>query len=447
MRATLTILATVAAMSVAAANSARAQYAAPPMAGPHGGQAAGYWVPVLVTDHETPASYSLGDGAPPRPEVDSSGCDHGGGCDCAGGCDSRGGNCGCFSCRGGSFTDRVFGSVEYMSWYNQGTFLPPLVTTSPSTTPQATAGVLPGASILFGNDEYDNDRKSGGRLTVGYWLDDCQERALGAKFYGVEGDSVTFTRNSAGIPILARPFFNADPLVNAEDALLVAFPGLSSGNVNMRAENDVFGVELFFRSMLDQGRDYRLDFIGGWQFNRVDSDLVMYSASVAGANTFIFNDVFDVENEYNAGTAGLYGELYHDLWTFSALGKIGMGNMQQRVAISGSNTVIAGGTVTTPGGLFTQPTNIGTYERDTFTFAPEVNFKASYAITRQLSVTVGYTFLYWTDMAFAGDQIDRAVNGTQLVGGALVGPARPTFNFNDSDFWVQTVDVGVSWNY
>jgi hypothetical protein len=431
----------------------------------------GYWVPVVKTEYETNTSHglTLSDQTPPMPPMPA--VDRGGmacgcpsctsrgctsrGCDSRGcdsrGCDSRGcdGRCApasCAPCRENGLADRVFASLEYMSWYQKGTFVPPLVTASAPGTPQAVAGVLPGAQTLFGGSELDDLRQNGGRLTAGFWLDDCHDRALGMKLYGAEGGSIRFARGDNG-GILARPFFNASPIVNAEDSLLVGFPGLTVGGVDMRVTNDFFGSEVFSRKLIDQGRNYRLDLYGCWQFNQIDSELAMSSTSVQGPVAFTFNDLFDVENEFNAGTLGLYGELYRDWWTFSALTKFGIGNMHQQVAISGNNSVIGGGVVTTNGGLFTQPTNIGVFSRDVICFNPEVNLKASCAISQRLSMTVGYTFMYWTNVAFAGDQVDRAVNGTQLLGGPRVGPARPAFNFNDSDFWVQTVDVGLSYNY
>jgi hypothetical protein len=80
-------------------------------------------------------------------------------------------------------------------------------------------------------------------------------------------------------------------------------------------------------------------------------------------------------------------------------------------------------------------------------WAPEAGVKLGYAVTERLSVTVGYNFLYWTRMALAGDQVDRNVNFTQVNGGVLAGPVRPLFRGNDTDFWVQTIDLGLSFNY
>jgi long-subunit fatty acid transport protein len=121
--------------------------------------------------------------------------------------------------------------------------------------------------------------------------------------------------------------------------------------------------------------------------------------------------------------------------------------MHQRVEINGQNTVTGAGSVSTPGGILAQPTNIGTYERDVNVWAPEANIKLAYSFTDRLSVSVGYTFLYWTRVALAANQVDLNINETQFNGGLLAGPATPTFAWDDTDFWVQTVDIGFNLNY
>jgi hypothetical protein len=342
----------------------------------------------------------------------------------------------------------VFGGMEFMHWYSKGVSLPPLVTSSPPGTAQAAAGVLPGAEILFGGTDINDDHQTGGRLTFGWYKDACRTMAMGARFYGSEGGTVRFAAGGNGNPIIGRPFFNSDPLVNAEDALLISFPGVASGTVDAIAENDVLGSEVFFRAAVDRGCNYQLDLFAGWQFNRIDSDLGISSQHTQGITRFVFNDLFAVDNEYHAAALGVYAEVYQSNFTISALAKLGIGGMNQQVFITGNNSVTVGAnTVVTDGGLLTQPTNMGTFDRSVFTWSPEVNLKLDYAVTPHISLSVGYTFLYWTRAAFAGDQIDRSVNDTQLNGGAVVGPARPAFAFRDTDFWIQSIDLGVNWNF
>jgi hypothetical protein len=371
-----------------------------------------------------------------------------------------GGDCNCLACQRGKLAARAFGGLEYMHWWNKGRNLPPLVTTSPATVSQDAAGVLQNyplptstASVVFGDEAIGDNRQAAGRVTLGLWLDDCRDVAVGGRVFGVEGHESGLYGESSGVPVIAVPFFNDDPLTPGvpigpkEDALLVAYPGFSQGFLNVDTNSEIFGSEVFLRYLVDAGCNYRLDMITGYQFTRINDDLTLHSEVAALGALFEYSDEFHASNEFHGGEIGLLGEWNLRHWTLSALGKVAYGNMHQRVAISGRNAITAGGASITPGGLFTQPTNIGTYQRDVAVVLPEANFKLSYALNERLSMSVGYTFLYWNRVALAGDHVDRNVNGTQISGGSLAGAATPAFDWADTDFWVQTVDIGVSWNY
>lgn len=373
------------------------------------------------------------------------------GCTSRGGCD---GNCGhgthCPLCINAGLATRVFGSVEYMIWWSEARELPPLVTTSPLGTPQANAGVygLPTTTVLYGDDAIGGARQSGGRLTLGMWLNDSQNSAIVGRAYGNEGETEQFTTNTALNPILAIPFFNSDPLVNAEDALLVSYPNLTAGGVAVDTSNEVYGADIYLRTMIDSGRNYRIDLLGGYQYGRINDDLSLLALIDTGAAQIAINDSFIAKNSFNGISVGLTGDYTRGVFTLTGLAKIAFGNMHQDVTIAGQNTVVAGGAVTTPGGLFSQPTNIGNYERDAFAVSPEAGLTLSMAVTQRFDVSIGYTFLMWNRVALAGASIDRNVNGTQLLGGGpLVGPAQPAFQFNDDTFWVQTINLGGSFRY
>ncbi len=68
-------------------------------------------------------------------------------------------------------------------------------------------------------------------------------------------------------------------------------------------------------------------------------------------------------------------------------------------------------------------------------------------MTDSVRIYVGYTLLYWSNVVRPVDQIDFGINPTQLPTaagpGTLVGPARPAFNFHETDFWAQGVNLGV----
>ncbi len=312
------------------------------------------------------------------------------------GCTDRG--CGCSMCRNDRMSGRAFGSLEYMFWWSDARQMPVLVTTSVAGTPQATAGVLPGAGVLFGGDSIGGSNQAGGRITAGLWLNDCENLAVVGRLYSAEGEDQGRSFSSTDFPILARPFFNDDPLVNAQDALLVGFPGLNAGTIGIQATNDVFGVEGYLKTLIDCDACYRVDLLMGMQYNRIDDELNISSNIVAGGTTFALRDSFDAENDFYAGTIGVLGEYTQGAFTLTSMAKIATGSMRQSVTINGSNTITVGGgaPVTTSGGFLAQPVaNIGTFTRDTIAVAPEAGLNLNIAMTESVDFTVGYSFIYW----------------------------------------------------
>lgn len=365
--------------------------------------------------------------------------------------------CNCPACSRGALFQRTFASVEFSHLWTKSRSVPPLVTTDlattpinsgpPNFTPIALTLNSPTAQILMGEQPLGGDRQAGGKVDIGWWLDPCRTQAIGLAAYGSEGAAALGNFLSNGSTPLGRPFYNTDPFVDDNDALIVAHPLLNrGGSVGVRNGNDFLGAEAYYRTLLDSHHDYRIELLAGYRFNRIDDDLMIDTGirDVFG-NQFYFLDLFDTNNTYHAGDLGLYGEFGRGPLTLSLLGKIGAGNMNQRVAIRGFNAI--NNAPSTPGGLLTQPTNIGVYERDVLVWSPEANVRLAYALTNHMSLTVGYTFMYWTAVAMAGDQVDFNVNATQLTGGTLQGPADPQFRFHNTDFWVQSLDVGFTWNY
>jgi hypothetical protein len=111
---------------------------------------------------------------------------------------------------------------EYLYWKTKGDALPALITTG-------TTGVLgaPGTAVLFGQSTVMEDWRSGVRVRAGYWLDSRRTTGFEAHAFGLENASIGFFAASGGSPLLARPFFNTT--TNAQDAFLIAAPGVASG--------------------------------------------------------------------------------------------------------------------------------------------------------------------------------------------------------------------------
>jgi hypothetical protein len=367
------------------------------------------------------------------------------GCSLQGGCGDA-----CADC-----PTRNFARIEYLMWWGRGRPTPPLVTTSFNGTDMAEAGVLEldSTTVLFGGNDIGNELRHGGRLSFGRVLDANGEWMAVGRFYGLGDTSDNFSATSvAGDPILARPFFNT--LLQQQDALLVGFPGVSeNGRIDISTRNSMLGADAYVRKLWSGDEDMTIDFLGGYQFSRLDDDLEIRNSELilldpegifAPNTTVSMRDTFRTRNEFHGGVIGLAIDTYRGPWKFEALGKIGFGNMHQTVIIDG-NTVITpdvGPVTNDPQGLLARATNSGTFTRDVFTFIPEANFTLGYQHGNWM-LSAGYSFMYWKHVAWAGDQIDTRVN----LSNPLVGAPQPGFFLQNTDFWLQGVNFGVEYSF
>src|SRR5262249_59032381 len=90
-----------------------------------------------------------------------------------------------------------------------------------------------------------------------------------------------------------------------------------------------------------------------------------------------------------------------------------------------------------PGGLLDLGSNNGLRSRNRLTYVQEVGLNVGYQISRHLSAGVGYTFLYWDDVARPGGQLSRNLN-PQLIPSShqFGGPGgAPPHLLNCTGFW------------
>ena len=209
---------------------------------------------------------------------------------------------------------------EYLLWWQSGMNLPPLVTTGGGTT-RATAGVLPGASILYGgNDNALDGSRSGGRIRFGTWFDRFPGLGMEGEYFGLAQGSESFFQNSNGSPTLARPFFNIT--TGLQDAELVAFPNVLSGSVQVDVTSELNGAAARFRRSLccSSGCAYspfccttvptssRLDGTVGYRYYELKEALDirerLQSTDTANPGSFNILDHFDTRNQFNGGEVG-----------------------------------------------------------------------------------------------------------------------------------------------
>jgi hypothetical protein len=341
---------------------------------------------------------------------------------------------------------------EYLLWWARGNDVPPLVTSGPQGTLPSLG--QPGTVVLFGDSDLGTDVRSGFKVTLGYWLFDCQRAGLEGSFLDLGRQTTRFAIASQEQPVLGRPFSNVQTGTSVPDVLLIAFPGILSGSVNAQGASEFQAAEALWRENLWRDCAGRIDFLLGYRYARLSDALSVNQTSQfltvfpAGTTKTLF-DQFDTNNEFHGGQLGLALHERRCLWTLDLLLKVALGNTTALAVVDGATTTTVPGVpaVTTRGGVLAQPTNIGRYRQDHCAVLPELGFTLGYDLTCRLRATFGYSLVYWSHVARSGDQIDFSVNPTQFPPGPLTGPARPAFNFASTDYWTQGMNFGLEYRF
>lgn len=353
---------------------------------------------------------------------------------------------------GGCTWRGFWGRAEYLVFWVRGANTPPLVTTSPDGTPVGVAGVLPNATILYGGERINTQARSGGRFTLGYFCDPCQQLGIEDSFFFVGNGDDSYYASSSGSPILARPFFNTE--TDAQDALLLAYPSIVLGSVNVQSNRSVTSNDLSLRRALVIDCCHRVDVLAGYRYFYLGEGLSVRTntTSIDGetvpiGTTFNTVDLFGTGNNFNGGQLGLNLQYFRGCWTFDFLIKLALGGVSQRVSINGQTvvTVPDEDPVVNKGGVLALDSNIGQYRRTRFGIMPEIGLNARYQWSELWTFNFGYTFIGLTNVVRPGDQIDLQLDPAQFPPG--VPGTFPQFSFKDSDVWVQGLNFGIECNF
>lgn len=331
--------------------------------------------------------------------------------------------------------------------------VPALVTTGSATDQLPGALGQPGTQILFGGSSLNDDDRSGGRFTLGRWLCPCQSSAVEVTYLMLEDEDSGFAASSNEFGVLARPFFNT--VTDAEDARLIGFPGVISGAIDVSSTTEFQTLEVVYRRAFARSDCARLDIIAGYRFAEHEDNLQINESSLALAGplagtTFDLFDEFDTRNRFHGGELGLFIQRQSNpWWSWDILAKLAIGGSSHRAMVAGQTLVTdnMGNAAANQGGLLAQGTNIGTYEWNDFATVSEFGVTLHHHMKYGLTASFGYTFIYWSNLARAGDQIDTTVNPTQIPPGMLMGEARPAFPFRTTSFWAQGLRLGLEYSF
>lgn len=359
----------------------------------------------------------------------------------------------CYDCG-----NNVWFGAEYLYWrIKEGPKVIPLIVEGPVVEDFGPTFGQPGTSVLLGNKEINHSWRSGGRFTLGYWLND--DHCLGVEAnYLFLGES-KYKKSIFSEGFITFPFI--DSTTGQESSIAVAVPDSFTGTASLKVSNDLQGAELNGLMFYGCFNNWDINLIGGFRYLNFSEKLNFNTSSPfidpTIVNVYFTRDKFHMDNNfYGAQIGANIGFNYCNLLC-NIRAKIAFGANCQSSKIKGEFFLNDFTDFTTvqefEGGYLALPSSIGHRKKTKFSVVPEVNINVGYKITETIAVTVAYDFLYLTNVLRAAKQLSREINPTQSAlfsytpNPVLVGEAEPTGRLRSTRLWVQGVNVGLEFVY
>lgn len=329
--------------------------------------------------------------------------------------------------------DQLSARVEAATFWPSSQKLPALVRTAEIGTP--------GSTDLFGGTQNLDQSVQGLRGEFGYRFGFSHCNTLQFRFFDAGAQSLTFDSPRTSATSIVRPYQDGSQNPIVQDALSIKEPGISNGSVLAHAYSDVQGGEILFKRLWLKSCDASTEWLVGYQNTRLTDSIDVHSTTIPTGSTNLLElrDQFRAVNQFNGATFGLSRIAYSPRWSLGSMFKLGMGDLQRDVTISGFQKV-GNAPATTNGLLARSPAN-GFYSTNTFVFSPEVNVTLGYRLTQNLEATVGYTYLGIPKVARAGEQIDTVSDLDSA------NPTRPRFTLQESNFSLHSLNYGLQYRY
>jgi hypothetical protein len=382
---------------------------------------------------------------------------------------------------------RFYGGIEYLGWWVKGAPLSvPLVSTGPIATTHHGWLSSPDSTILYGapfgvakggNDTQPFSVFSGGRLTLGYQLDESRRYAIEASGFALQNNTAGFAiqGDRSGEPIINIPVYNTTPytpggrpggLPPAEDGLPASLPsdpdrfdgnaGVFTGRVKITNSLQLWGASLTGVASLYRTPSWEVSGLAGFRFLRLAENFNLFYQSIGISGVYAgeygtATDTFGTQNHFYGSLLGVRGRYSFGRMFVEASGSVAFGASNETLNVNGGfvSDNFQGLVRSGPEGVFAQPANEGQFSSVHFAVVPEVALKIGYDITPSIRVTIGYDFLYDSSVIRPTDQIDRNIpkGQTFLQGGTTVSTTSPSKIFRTTDFYAQGMSVGVAFRF
>jgi hypothetical protein len=348
--------------------------------------------------------------------------------------------------------------ADYLLWWVRKDHVPLLATTG--NIMDAVPGAIGQTTTVpaLGGEGFGADNSSGARVSGVFWFDNDHTLGVDASGFWLAEVARQAQVSANGDPngniVLARPFYNVN--IPGEDANPVTVPGVLAGGILANLKRDFWGADANARlsECVDCGPITRLTFLGGVRYLDLSENLLISQSSteVPDSNgdpgdAFTYHDNFQTFNRFYGGQIGLETESRVGPLVLTVTGKVAFGETRQTVKIGGDSLVVMpdGTSVYDPTrGFLVQPTNIGRFSRNQFSVVPELIANLAWEFNEHVRVSVGYNFLFWTNVVRPGEQIDTNLNvGAIGDPGQLGNNGHPIVLFTNSQFWAQGFSAGL----
>lgn len=383
-------------------------------------------------------------------------------------------------------TENWWVEADYMlTWLKKGYINAPLITSGSAA--DASPGVIgqPGTVVEFGKQDYNFERTSGVRGSIGGYLGLQRHFAFDLDGFYVFTTTKSRRLNSDKTPIIARPFF--DVRTGFENAELVSNPGFYTGTSTGSIKTSMWGAEFNIGYHPCSNPLNRCEnklpataspcsnmksgniFIGGryvhlFEKIRVRDEMIPIAdpsgLSFNGAANAVVpsdklreKDTFRANNDFFGGQIGITGEFTWNSWfSMGFTGKVAFGVTEQRYKTAGETIWFSTefGRQYANGGVLVQPNNQVQRSRWRFGWVPELSLTTGFELLEHMRFTVGYNILWWNKVVRVGTQIDRNVNSGQIPrDSSFYTPAIQTANdhIKEEGFWMQSVNFGVCFDF
>jgi hypothetical protein len=307
-------------------------------------------------------------------------------------------------------------------------------------------------------------------LSLGYWLDDAKHFAVEAGGFALQQGNADFDiqSNSAGSPGLSIPMYNGflylpegrcGPASQrgcgtgvGEDRAPVAIPDELAGSVSISNTLQLWGLHANAVENVIRTPTWAVSALGGFRYLNLSENFNMSStitgvagSPFAGQSGFAV-DNFATRNQFCGALLGLRTLGSFGPFSLESTLTAALGVNHETIGIDGSYLAHNFFTASGPYGIFATPANSGTSSSNEFSVAPEAQIKLGYNITPAIRLTVGYDFLYASNVVRPTDQINRNLSKGQFYqedpySTSLAYPQRLN---KTTDFYTQGVSIGLA---